>query len=586
MNNLTMRGNALSIQSVLQGGKYVINRVLGQGGFGITYLAYNTFFDECVAIKEFFMKGVTERDVSTCGISVSNDDNALQFEEQKEKFKKEAKRLRKLNNDHIVKVYDLFEENGTAYYVMNYIEGESLAERLKKTGKPLSEDEVSKLLPQLLDALSEVHQYGIWHLDIKPGNIMVDKQGKAYLIDFGASKQIRAGGHFTTSTALCYTPGYAPTEQIGQMYDRFGPWTDIYALGATVYCLLTNKMPPMTMDIEEDGESAFEFPANVSDKIRRMVMWMMQPWRKKRPQSVEEIERRLAEPVTVDEGDCDVEDEENERTILSERVSGHTDVLPTSPEEKTILLGDGYDASLPTLSPVIMNLINNMVSVEGGTFTMGATPEQGKSGFMKGPYSDEKPTHQVTLSSFSIGRYEVTQEEWETVMGSNPSENKGATLPVENVSWDDCQEFISKLNAMTRRNFRLPTEAEWEFAARGGVMSRGYKFAGGDDLEIVAWCFNNSAGETHEVGMKLPNELGLYDMSGNVREWCQDWKAKYSPSAQTNPIELSSGGERVCRGGDATDFPRNCRVAYRAGMPANVKSSNIGLRLVEQNPNY
>ena len=573
-----MKDNALSNHSVLQGGKYVIHNVLGQGGFGITYLGHNTFFDERVAIKEFFMRGVTEREESTCGISVSNDENAMQFEEQKEKFKKEAIRLRKLKNSHIVKVHDLFEENGTAYYVMDYIDGESLSERLKKTGQPLSESEVGKLLPQLTDALREVHQHGIWHLDIKPGNIMVDKGGTAYLIDFGASKQIRAGGRFTTSTALCYTPGYAPAEQVGQMFDRFGPWTDIYALGATVYCLLTNRKPPMTMDIEEEGEDAFDFPKDVSDRMRRMVLWMMQPRRKDRPQSVDEIERRWADG----RGHCYDEVEEDAETVLSESSDAHVDAMESGRQEATVLRGGECDAVPTTLSPVIANLITNMVMVEGGTFIMGATSEQGKSGFMKGPYSDEKPAHQVTLSSFFIGRYEVTQEEWEAVMGSNPSKHKGAKLPVENVSWDDCQKFIGGLNALTGRDFRLPTEAEWEFAARGGLLSKGYKYAGGDDLETIAWLFGNSDGETHEVGAKKPNELGLYDMSGNVREWCQDWKAKYSPSAQTNPHGPSSGYERVLRGGDITDFARNCRVAYRAGRSPTDRSPYAGLRLVER----
>ena len=279
----------LQPNATLQGGKYRIERVLGQGGFGNTYVGYNTEFEETVAIKEFFMKGVTERDETTSVVSVSNADNVQQFEEQREKFKKEARRLRKLKNEHIVKVHDLFEENGTAYYVMDYIEGESLAERIKKTGNPFTEAEVRGILSQILEALKEVHQNEIWHLDLKPGNIMVDKLGNAYLIDFGASKQIRANGSMTTSTALCYTPGYAPNEQIGQMYDRFGPWTDIYALGATIYNLLTNKKPPMAIDIEEDGEKAFDFPSNVSENMRKMVVWMMQPKRKERPQSVDEV---------------------------------------------------------------------------------------------------------------------------------------------------------------------------------------------------------------------------------------------------------------------------------------------------------
>ena len=280
--------------TTLQGGKYRIERVLGQGGFGNTYVGYNTEFEETVAIKEFFMKGVTERDETTCVVSVSNADNVQQFEEQREKFKKEARRLRRMKNEHIVKVHDLFEENGTAYYVMDYIDGESLAERMKRTGNPFSEQEVKSILTQILDALKEVHQNEIWHLDLKPGNIMVDRQGNAYLIDFGASKQIRANGGMTTSTALCYTPGYAPNEQIGQMYDRFGPWTDIYALGATIYNLLTNKMPPMTIDIEEDEEEAFDFSNGTSEDLRKLVVWMMQPKRKKRPQRVDEVLFKLS----------------------------------------------------------------------------------------------------------------------------------------------------------------------------------------------------------------------------------------------------------------------------------------------------
>ncbi len=319
----------LQPNTTLQGGKYRIERVLGQGGFGNTYVGYNTEFEETVAIKEFFMKGVTERDETTCVVSVSNADNVQQFEEQREKFKKEARRLRKLKNEHIVKVHDLFEENGTAYYVMDYIDGESLAEKMKKTGQPFTEAEVRGILSQILDALKEVHQNEIWHLDLKPGNIMVDKQGNAYLIDFGASKQIRANGSMTTSTALCYTPGYAPNEQIGQMYDRFGPWTDIYALGATIYNLLTNKKPPMAIDIEEDGENAFEFPNTVSDGMRKLVVWMMQPKRKARPQSVDEILSKLSSTE---------ENPEKPNTVRNTEETIVASPIPVDDEE-TILAG-------------------------------------------------------------------------------------------------------------------------------------------------------------------------------------------------------------------------------------------------------
>ena len=235
----------------------------------------------------------------------------------------------------------------------------------------------------------------------------------------------------------------------------------------------------------------------------------------------------------------------------------------------------------PALRLVIENLINNMVNVDGGTFTMGATEEQGGD-----VYDAEKPAHQVTLSSFSIGRYEVTQEEWEAVMGTNPSSFKGGRHPVEKVSWDECQGFVLKLNELTRNcpgggHFRLPTEAEWEYAARGGRNSRGYKYAGGNDLDSVAWHDGNSGNETHDVGLKVPNELGLYDMSGNVWEWCHDCYDKdyYSNSPSSDPCNNTVGPKRIDRGGGWFNYLRECRVASRrAGDPCDHYGAR-GLRL-------
>lgn len=183
-----------------------------------------------------------------------------------------------------------------------------------------------------------------------------------------------------------------------------------------------------------------------------------------------------------------------------------------------------------------------MIQVEGGLFTMGATPEQGNEAD-----SDEKPAHQVTLSSFMIGQTEVTQELWEAVMGSNPSRFEGAKLPVEQVSWNDCQEFVTKLNALTGQHFRLPTEAEWEYAARDGSKSQGYKYSGSNNLDDVAWYGGNSGGKTHEVATKRANELGIYDMTGNVWELCQDWYGNnyYGSSPSSNPTGPSSGSSRV-----------------------------------------
>ena len=210
-----------------------------------------------------------------------------------------------------------------------------------------------------------------------------------------------------------------------------------------------------------------------------------------------------------------------------------------------------------------------MIAVEGGTFQMGSKTDD----------YDEKPVHSVTLSNYYIGQTEVTQALWKAVMGSNPSQFKGDNLPVERVSWDDCQTFIQKLNSLTGQQFRLLTEAEWEFAARGGNKSKGYIYSGSNNLDNVAWHHLNSGNVTHEIATKSPNELGIYDMSGNVWEWCQDWYGNYSSSAQTNPIGPSSGSRRVYRGGSWNYYATHCRTAYRCFITPTYAGYDLGVRL-------
>ena len=215
-----------------------------------------------------------------------------------------------------------------------------------------------------------------------------------------------------------------------------------------------------------------------------------------------------------------------------------------------------------------------MVKVEGGTFTMGATAEQGSDA-----ESDEYPAHQVTLPSYFIGKTEVTQELWEAVMGNNPSKNSGFNLPVDNVTWKDCQLFISKLNSLTGKYFRLPTEAEWEYAARGGNQSQGYKYSGSNTIDDVAWYESNSISGTHPVATKAPNELGIYDMSGNVWEWCSDWYGDYNSFFQYNPTGPVSGSRRVERGGGCGIYAWYCRVSRRDSTNPTLRGSALGLRL-------
>ena len=224
-----------------------------------------------------------------------------------------------------------------------------------------------------------------------------------------------------------------------------------------------------------------------------------------------------------------------------------------------------------------------MVFVQGGTFTMGCTSEQSDC------YDREKPTHQVTLSDYYIGKYEVTQKQWKEIMGSYPSElyNTGCDeCPVEKVSWNDVQEFIKKLNERTGKKYRLPTEAEWEYAARGGVSSARYKYSGSNNINDVAWYDGNyknskhgSQGTTHPIGTKKANELGIYDMSGNVWEWCSDWYGAYSSSSQTNPTGAVNGSDRVLRGGSWGNGAQGCGVSFRRNGAPSYRGSSIGFRL-------
>lgn len=216
-----------------------------------------------------------------------------------------------------------------------------------------------------------------------------------------------------------------------------------------------------------------------------------------------------------------------------------------------------------------------MKPVAGGTFVMGATAEQGKDA-----YKNEKPIHRVTLSDFYIGETEVTQELWLAVMGSNPFKFKGSEYPAHDVSWNDSQEFVQRLSVMTGQKFRLPTEAEWEYAARGGKNSKGYKYSGSNNIEDVAWYNKNSGRQTHPVKTKSPNELGIYDMSGNVWEMCNDWIDSYNGSTQTNPAGPISGITRVIRGGSWLNGVRNCRVSHRFGTLTGHRFLSNGFRLV------
>ena len=282
-----------------------------------------------------------------------------------------------------------------------------------------------------------------------------------------------------------------------------------------------------------------------------------------------DLQIRLSKEVTVAVS--------NANDVMQDNVSTSS---TSSSQSETTSSGFSSTSSVSSGSneisiPVKNGITIDMVKVEAGTFMMGATSE------MENPYSWEKPVHQVTLTNdYYIGKYEVTQALWQSVMGSNPSYFKGDNLPVETVSCDDCKEFISKLNRITGRKFRLPTEAEWEYAARGGKKSRGYQYSGSSNISDVAWYDENSGSKTRPVGTKQANELGIYDMTGNVWEWCQDWYGSYVSSSQTNPIGAVSGSLRVVRGGGLYSNAWTCRSSFRNRGTPDYRGNNGGLRLV------
>ena len=267
----------------------------------------------------------------------------------------------------------------------------------------------------------------------------------------------------------------------------------------------------------------------------------------------------------------------NANDVIQDNISTSSTSSQSAPTSSGFSSTSSVSSSSNEISiPVKNGITIDMVKVEAGTFMMGATSE------MQKPYNDEKPVHQVTLTNnYYMGKYEVTQSLWQTVMGSNPSKFKGDDLPVERVSWNDCQEFISKLNSMTGRKFRLPTEAEWEYAARGGKKSRGCQYSGSSNISKVAWYDDGNSGrKTHPVGTKQANELGIYDMTGNVLEWCQDRYSSYLSSSQTNPIGANSGSHRVRRGGSWDYAAVYCRSSYRYSDRPDRRNGDLGFRLV------
>ncbi len=544
----------------MQGGKYRIERVLGQGGFGITYLATQVMLDRQVAVKEFFFRDFNLRDGDTKTVTIATEASRELVERYRKKFVKEAQTISRLDHAGIVRIHDIFEENATAYYVMEYLEGESLSQLVERRGA-IPEAEAVGYVRAVGDALQYIHAMHINHLDIKPGNIIRRRDGRVVLIDFGVSKQYDATtDQGTTTTPVGISHGYSPAEQYRQGgVQQFSPQSDVYALAATLFKLLTGVTPPDAMTVIDEGLPLAELQSrHVTQPVIDAIATAMRSRSHRTPSVTQFIAQLTPSPQPVSPPIPNTDD---------------VTVVKAAPviEQKPVLQDRTFNVGGVTFK---------MIAVEGGTFMMGATAEQGNMA-----EDNEKPAHQVTLASYLIGETQVTQKLWMAVMGKNPSRFiKDKMRPVDTVSWEDCQIFIQKLNQLTGERFRLPTEAEWEFAARGGNRSRGYTYAGSNNLDDVAWYCENSGwmnitNKTHPVATKKPNELGLYDMSGNVLEWCQDRHGKYSIEAQSNPTGPTSSNRHMLRGGSWNFYDGYCRVSWRGSYDLSYALDYLGLRL-------
>ena len=544
--------------------KYSIQKVLGQGGFGITYLAEDMVLDIDVCIKELYVAGNSTRGANMTVLTQNT--NEFSFVDFKDKFISEAKQLAKFNHPNIVRVREFFEANNTVYVVMEYIEGKTLKDLILLEGS-LSADFAKNIIENLLDAVQVVHDVGMLHRDIKPDNLIISKEGRVVLIDFGSARAF--SDEKTIAQTAFISPGYAPLEQYNPNA-RKGTYTDIYSIGATFYFMLTSIKPlNVTERYTERLKAPHEINQQIGVQVSSAVMLAMEMKPEDRFQDVRDFRNALYQLKAFEEKN------QKEKDIIEEKILTPKSIIPLNYMDEFGL---------------------EFVLVNVGSFYMGAKETDLDSNY------DNRQIFVKLSKPYYLGKYPVTQAQWEKVMGYNPSTFKNRpNCPVETVSWEDCQEFINRLNVKTGREYRLPTEAEWEYAAIGSNECKKYLFSGSNNLEELAWfelnsknlnaenkilTHNNDSYQpifgTQNVGLKKPNELGLYDMSGNVWEWCLDCYDSYETRSTTNPLGNKLDGNKVFRGGSWNYGIDECYVTYRNRRNLKDKFSDLGFRVLLQ----
>ncbi|MBQ0074680.1 MAG: SUMF1/EgtB/PvdO family nonheme iron enzyme [Prevotella sp.] len=557
---------------------YHIERVLGHGAFGITYLVNTSISMQGqlgtihtgvkVALKEFYM----EKEMKRVGSELVTQVDKERVANYAEKFRHEAKKLAMLSHPNIVKVLEVFEANNTIYYSMEYLPDGTLNDYVNKRGG-LPEKEAIGCIRQVGSALKYMHTNKMLHLDIKPANVMrVESSDTLKIIDFGLSKRFANNGDPESSSNLGYgTPGYASLEQVdGNIEHDFSPELDVYALGATYYKILTGLTPSNAIDVLNRGINTLPLvKKNVSQKSIDAIKAAMEPTKAKRLKSVDVFIDMLPR---VDDETIFVEKKDNHVLYIS-IIAIIVSVLCFLAGRYIVGNNNNVENEETEIIPD-KNFTIEMVKVDGGTFTMGSTAADAEE--------DEAPCRKITLSTYYISKYEITQAQWHSVMSNKKQGNsKNGRLPVYNVTWEKVQVFIERINKKTGRRFRLPTEAEWEYAARGGINGRHFSYSGDRELDSIAWYSGNSVERVHPVGQLKPNELGIYDMSGNVWEMCSDWYGNYEGDNLKNPKGTRRGDWHVIRGGCWNSSSTECRNTFRQDESLLTATMAIGFRLVE-----